>query len=68
MNWQNLFAPHILARGYDYYIEGAVYKLKIDVNEITARVSGTVDYKVEIELSNNRVIAMSFCSYKGCSV
>ena len=64
MNWQNLFAPHILARGYDYYIEGAVYKLKIDVNEITARVSGTVDYKVEIELSNNRVIAMSCnCPY-----
>lgn len=64
MNWQNLFAPHILARGYDYYIEGAVDKLKIDINEITARVSGTVDYNVEIELSNNRVIAMSCnCPY-----
>jgi len=64
MNWQNLFAPHILARGYDYYLEGTVDKLKIDINEITASVSGTADYKVEIELSNNRVIAMSCnCPY-----
>ncbi len=64
MNWQNLFAPHILTRGYDYYIEGAVDKLKIGVNEITARVLGTIDYKVQIDLFNNREIAMSCnCPY-----
>lgn len=64
MNWENLFAHHILARGYDYYIEGAVGKLNINTNEITARVSGTNNYKIEIEISNNRVIAMSCdCPY-----
>ena len=64
MNWQNLFEPHILERGYDYYLEGAVDKLKRDGDEITARVTGTLDYKVEIELSDNRIIAMSCnCPY-----
>ncbi len=59
MNWQNLFELHILERGYDYYLEGSVDKLKIESDEITARVAGTLDYKVEIELSDNRILAMS---------
>ena len=28
MNWQKLFASHILERGYDYYCDGAVENIE----------------------------------------
>lgn len=30
MNWQKLFASHILERGYDYYCDGAVENIEMD--------------------------------------
>ena len=37
MNWQKLFASHILERGYDYYCDGAVENIEgIDEKQTTA--------------------------------
>lgn len=60
MNWKNLFQKHILERGYDYYEDGAVTRIKINRDEITAVVEGTYDYNVSIDLKNGIVTDM-FC-------
>ena len=41
MNWQKLFASHILERGYDYYCDGAVENIEIGRDDIRADVVGT---------------------------
>ena len=51
MNWQKLFASHILERGYDYYCDGAVENIEIGRDDLRADVVGTEDYEVEISLS-----------------
>lgn len=61
MNWEKLFAKHILARGYDYYCENAVENLDIEDDVIRADVLGCEDYEVEISLSNGEVTDM-YCS------
>lgn len=61
MNWKNLFAMHILDRGYDYYVEGAVKNIEISNEIITANVTGSDDYDVEIYLHNGKVKSM-YCS------
>jgi hypothetical protein len=61
MNWQKLFQKHILDRGYDYYCEGAVESYKIKEGVITATVYGSDDYEIEIQLDDDKVIAM-YCS------
>lgn len=38
MNWQKLFASHILERGYDYYCDGAVENIEIGRDDIRADV------------------------------
>ena len=48
MNWKKLFEPHILGRGYDYYLEDAVENIDISENFIRADVIGTEDYEVKI--------------------
>lgn len=52
MNWQGLFQEHILDRGYDYYCEGAVEGLEQEGDVLTASVSGTTDYEVQIMLQD----------------
>lgn len=49
-DWQEEFAPHILARGKKYFEEGRVSKIIQYGNRIVAHVDGTEDYCVEIEL------------------
>ena len=50
MDWQRLFATHILKRGYDYYRKNAVENLDVSDDGIRADVIGTEDYEVEIYL------------------
>lgn len=58
MNWQKLFASHILERGYDYYCDGAVENIEIGRDDIRADVVGTEDYEVEISLNDGKVTDM----------
>ncbi len=58
--WRNLFKPHILERGMNYYEEGAVSSLEETDTGYTAVVEGSEAYSVEIEISDNRVVDM-FC-------
>ena len=61
MNWQKLFASHILERGYDYYCDGAVENIEIGRDDLRADVVGTEDYEVEISLNDGKVTDM-YCS------
>lgn len=61
MNWQKLFASHILERGYDYYCDGAVENIEIGRDDLRADVVGTEDYEVEISLNDGEVTDM-YCS------
>ncbi len=64
MEWKRLFKPHILERGYQYYLEGNVGDMKIADDEINAEVYGSEDYQVEIWLGNNEVDEMyCTCAY-----
>ena len=58
--WRNLFRPHILERGLDYYEEGAVAFLEETAAGYKAVVNGTEEYSVEIEVAEDRVRDM-FC-------
>lgn len=61
MNWEKLFAPHILDRGYDYYCEDAVENLEISSDMIRADVTGTQEYEVEISLDHGEITDM-YCT------
>lgn len=62
--WKKLFAPHILARGEDYYDTGHVESVQFAAGTVTAEVWGSELYEVEIELAGNRVEGMSCtCPY-----
>ena len=50
MSWQKMFAPWILNRGRNYWDDGCVERLCQDGGTVTAVVSGTEDYDVEIEM------------------
>ena len=64
MHWEKLFEPHILERGYAYYLDGAVTDINIEKDEIEATVEGTEDYSVTIELKNGQVEEMECtCPY-----
>lgn len=58
--WRNLFRPHILERGLDYYEAGEVVSLEETINGYKAVVNGTEEYSVEIEVSGDNIQDM-FC-------
>lgn len=58
--WEYLFKTHILARGRDYYENGAVSSLEKTEIGYQATVEGSYDYEVEVEINNNEVVDM-FC-------
>ena len=60
-NWKQLFESQILDRGYAYYTDGLVEDLFRDGNKITANVSGTEDYEVEITFDGNEIEEL-FCT------
>lgn len=59
--WKDYFEPHILARGRDYYRQGAVWKFVRKEDSIEAVVEGTEYYKVTIDFSGS-MVAGAFCS------
>lgn len=48
--WEYLFKTHILARGWDYYENGAVSSLKKTETGYKATVEGSYDYEVEVDM------------------
>ena len=63
-NWKNLFRKTILDRGYGYYLEGAVEDISREDDAISATVSGTELYEVEIFLDHDEVYDMDCdCPY-----
>lgn len=64
IKWKELFAARILARGYDYYLDGNVWDLRHEGAKVTATVAGTEDYCVTISLTNNEIEDMDCdCPY-----
>ncbi|MBR4445944.1 MAG: hypothetical protein IKS37_08650 [Solobacterium sp.] len=62
--WRNMFRPHILERGEEYYEEGRVDILENNGRICTAAVYGTEDYEVTIDLCGGQVIGMECtCPY-----
>ncbi|PNV62788.1 hypothetical protein C0033_07120 [Clostridium sp. chh4-2] len=63
-DWKYLFRPHILERGFDYYVVGAVDEVERTKTGYRANVEGTEDYGVEIELRDGDVYDMNCtCPY-----
>lgn len=63
-NWESEFAPHILKRGLDYFEEGAVLELTQTADGYEATVEGNEYYRVEIAISDQKLMAMSCdCPY-----
>lgn len=63
-NWKKLFRKTILDRGYGYYLEGAVEDISREDDVISATVSGTELYEVEIFLDHDEVYDMDCdCPY-----
>lgn len=59
-DWEDLFQPHILERGYNYYQMDLVSNLHQNEELITATVRGSTDYDVRIKLDGGDVEDM-FC-------
>lgn len=51
--WQLMFLDYILERGLDYFDKGQVGDLTVVDNSLSAVVSGTMDYMVEIEFGRS---------------
>lgn len=63
-NWKSEFTPHILRRGLDYFEEGAVLELTQTADGYEATVEGNEYYRVEIAISDQKLMAMSCdCPY-----
>lgn len=54
-NWKRFFAPRILERGYNCFLEGTVTNLKFHNKSIIATVCGSYDYEVEITFSGDSI-------------
>lgn len=62
MDWRRMFEPQILKRGEDYWQDGCVDELSEEENAVTAVVSGTNDYEVEIEINRKGNIEFMSCT------
>ena len=66
-DWEDMFRPHILERGYDYYMTGAVEGLQRPDPDDTfyeAVVDGSRSYHVEIQYDRGSVMDMQCdCPY-----
>lgn len=56
------FEPHIIERGYDYYMSGRVYDITREGTHYSAIVSGGDEYYVEIEMAEGGLAAGMSCS------
>ena len=55
MEWKTLFRPHILERGYDYYLNDKVNITNESDTEVIAEVDGSEKYTVSIGLRNEGI-------------
>lgn len=63
-DWKMLFADHILARGKNYFNEGAVQKIQTTEDGYYAIVEGTEDYEVHIDIEKGQICGMDCtCPY-----
>ena len=53
--WNEEFAPHILARGKKYFEEGCVRRIQRSNNTYFADVTGTYEYEVEITIEDGAI-------------
>lgn len=53
--WKELFRPHILERGFNYYETGAVIEVRATEQGFQAVVEGSEDYEVEIEIRDGAI-------------
>ena len=64
IDWKNYFDERIIARGEQYFLNGAVRSLSVKNHCATAIVSGTYDYRVEIHFSDDEITEMDCtCPY-----
>ncbi len=56
--WKDLFRPHILERGLNYYEMGAVEDVQKTETGFCATVVGNENYEVEIEITDGRISDM----------
>lgn len=59
--WSAQFPPHILQRGYDYYLSGRVADLHVDDHAWHARVAGRVPYAVTVPFEATGEVATCSC-------
>jgi len=60
---EKYFSFDVLRRGYDYYKKGKVKELKKAKNKYIAKVSGTTNYKVSVDLTENPYSMKCTCHY-----
>jgi hypothetical protein len=60
-DWELLFSPRVLERGYDYWCDGLVCMVSKSSSIVKAVVSGSEDYEVEISLDSRGGIAKMLC-------
>ena len=61
-SWEQRFAPHILERGYDYYLADRVKRFSRQDGSLVAIVSGSDDYHVCISFDGDEQIDDMECS------
>ncbi len=61
MNWEYLFKPQILDRGYEYHCDDAVENLNEGNGKVTAEVLGSDRYDVEITFDGDEIVDM-YCT------
>ena len=61
MNWEYLFKPQILDRGYEYHCDDAVENLNEGNRKVTAEVLGSDRYDVEITFDGDEIVDM-YCT------
>ena len=61
--FSNEFNPKIRDRGVAYFRSGAVEILEHSITHVNARVKGTVDYLVRLELGANSFNVACTCPY-----
>jgi uncharacterized Zn finger protein len=60
-DWESLFSPRVLERGYDYWCSSLVCMVSKKSNTVKAIVSGSEDYEVEVSLNDMGDIVEMSC-------
>lgn len=55
MDWETLFEPQIIKRGWDYYQQDLVTSFRHRDGQITATVLGSKRYQVTLDVDGDRL-------------